>query len=89
MSLDKDKSASQATVLVVDDNRDTVDILTLLLVRHDMTVLCEHMCSHSSVFWPWLLVEVRLVATRNSQTAWPLGSVRDSASAVTVPQSVA
>jgi DNA-binding response OmpR family regulator len=39
MSLDKDKSASQATVLVVDDNKTTVDILTRLLVRHDMTVL--------------------------------------------------
>src|SRR2546430_6237497 len=39
MSLDKDKSASQATVLVVDDNKNTVDILTRLLVRHNLTVL--------------------------------------------------
>src|SRR2546428_9672768 len=39
MSRDTDKAVSQATVLVVDDNRDTVDILTRLLVRHDMTVL--------------------------------------------------
>ena len=39
MSRDTDKAVSQATVLVVDDNRDTVDILTLLLVRHNLTVL--------------------------------------------------
>ena len=39
MTRDKDTAAPQATVLVVDDNKDTVDILTRLLVRHDMTVL--------------------------------------------------
>ncbi|HEV8717801.1 MAG TPA: response regulator [Candidatus Binatia bacterium] len=39
MTLDKEKSSLQATVLVVDDNKDTVDILTRLLVRYDMTVL--------------------------------------------------
>ena len=39
MSRDTDQAVSQATVLVVDDNRDTVDILTLLLVRHNLTVL--------------------------------------------------
>ena len=39
MSLDTDQAASQATVLVVDDNKTTVDILTRLLVRHHMTAL--------------------------------------------------
>src|SRR5712692_5266799 len=41
MTLDKEKSSPQATVLVVtDDNKDKdVDILTSLLLRHDMTVL--------------------------------------------------
>ena len=39
MTLDKEKSSPQATVLVVDDNKDTVDILTRLLLRHGVTVL--------------------------------------------------
>ena len=39
MTLDKEKSSPQDTVLVVDDSKDTVDILTRFLVRHDMTVL--------------------------------------------------
>src|SRR5712692_9152605 len=41
MTLDKEKSSPQATVLVVtDNNKDKdVDILTSLLLRHDMTVL--------------------------------------------------
>ena len=39
MPLDTDKAPPQATVLVVDDNMDTVNILTRLLLRHDMTVL--------------------------------------------------
>ena len=39
MTLDKEKSSPQATVLVVDDNKDTVNILTRLLLRHDMAVL--------------------------------------------------
>ena len=39
MTRDKDTAAPQATVLVVDDNKDTVDILTWLLVRHKLTVL--------------------------------------------------
>ena len=39
MTLDKEKLSPQATVLVVDDNKDTVNILTRLLLRHDMTVL--------------------------------------------------
>ena len=39
MAVDKEKASSPATVLVVDDNKDTVDILTRLLLRHGMTVL--------------------------------------------------
>ena len=39
MTLDTDKSFAQATVLVVDDNKQTVDILTHLLVRHERRVL--------------------------------------------------
>ncbi len=39
MTVDKEKASSPATVLVVDDNKDTVDILTRLLLRHGMTVL--------------------------------------------------
>jgi DNA-binding response OmpR family regulator len=39
MTRDKDTASLQATVLVVDDNKDTVDILTRLLVRHAMAVL--------------------------------------------------
>jgi len=39
MTVDKEKASSPATVLVVDDNKDTVDILTRLLLRRGMTVL--------------------------------------------------
>jgi len=39
MTLDTDKSSPQATVLVVDDNKQTVDILTHVLVRHERRVL--------------------------------------------------
>jgi DNA-binding response OmpR family regulator len=39
MASDKEKAPPPATVLVVDDNKDTVDILTRLLLRHGMTVL--------------------------------------------------
>jgi DNA-binding response OmpR family regulator len=39
MASDKEKASPPATVLVVDDNKDTVDILTRLLLRHGMTVL--------------------------------------------------
>ena len=39
MAVDKEKASSPATVLVVDDNKDTVDILTRLLLRRGMTVL--------------------------------------------------
>jgi len=39
MPRDTDKASLQATVLVVDDNKATVEILTRLLVRHAMTVL--------------------------------------------------
>ena len=39
MAVDKEKSSSPAAVLVVDDNKDTVDILRRLLLRHGMTVL--------------------------------------------------
>ena len=42
MTLDKGKSAPPATVLIVDDNTDTVDILTRLLSRHGMTVLSAY-----------------------------------------------
>ncbi|MBI3796641.1 MAG: response regulator [Deltaproteobacteria bacterium] len=38
MALDKEK-ASPPTILVVDDNQDTVDILSRLLRRHGMIVL--------------------------------------------------
>src|SRR5215470_10595402 len=38
MASDKDSSAPP-TILVVDDNQDTVDILTRLLRRHGMVVL--------------------------------------------------
>jgi DNA-binding response OmpR family regulator len=38
MASDKEK-ASPPTILVVDDNQDTVDILTRLLRRHGMVVL--------------------------------------------------
>ena len=38
MAPDKERSSSP-TILVVDDNQDTVDILTRLLRRHDMVVL--------------------------------------------------
>jgi DNA-binding response OmpR family regulator len=55
MASDKEKAPPPATVLVVDDNKDTVDILTRLLLRHGMTVLqaydgpecLETVCSHT------------------------------------------
>jgi len=43
MTLEKGKvSPPPATVLVVDDNKDTVDILTRLLSRHGMNVLSAY-----------------------------------------------
>ena len=39
MTRDTDQSFAQATVLVVDDNKQTVDILTHVLVRHERRVL--------------------------------------------------
>jgi CheY-like chemotaxis protein len=39
MASDREQSSPPATILVVDDNKDTVDILTRLLVRHGMSVL--------------------------------------------------
>jgi DNA-binding response OmpR family regulator len=39
MTRDTDQSSAQATVLVVDDNKQTVDILTHVLVRHERRVL--------------------------------------------------
>jgi DNA-binding response OmpR family regulator len=42
MASDKEKVSSPATVLVVDDNKDTVDILIRLLSQHGMTVLSAY-----------------------------------------------
>ena len=39
MALDKEKATPPATILVVDDNKDTVDILTRLLLRHNMVAV--------------------------------------------------
>lgn len=39
MASDKEKSSPLATILVVDDNKDAVDVLTRLLLRHGMAVL--------------------------------------------------
>jgi DNA-binding response OmpR family regulator len=42
MTANKEKISPPATVLVVDDNTDTVDILTRLLLRHDMNTLAAY-----------------------------------------------
>jgi DNA-binding response OmpR family regulator len=42
MTSAKEKVAPPATVLVVDDNTDTVDILTRLLLRHGMRTLTAY-----------------------------------------------
>jgi CheY-like chemotaxis protein len=54
MTLDKDQSSPQATVLVMTDDNEDADSLTRFLVRHDMTVLraydgpecLEIVCTH-------------------------------------------
>jgi CheY-like chemotaxis protein len=55
MTLDKDQSSPQATVLVMTDDNEDADSLTRFLVRHDMTVLraydgpecLEIVCTHT------------------------------------------
>lgn len=42
MTSNKEKVTPPATVLVVDDNTDTVDILTRLLLRHGMNTLTAY-----------------------------------------------
>ncbi len=42
MPLDKGQPPPPATVLIVDDNKDTVDILTRLLSRHGMTIVSAY-----------------------------------------------